>query len=130
MKMELKVGDICKHFKGETLVEKNIYEILAVNVKYTGTKVDDLSGLVVYRALFQEDKFFTREYSDLVEELSDEEKEIYHQYYRVQKLTDEELEFISTVDFIQKKKVYIFNKHEKKFQQYLLFYFILLSWIE
>lgn len=117
MKMELKVGDICKHFKGETLVEKNIYEILAVNVKYTGTKVDDLSGLVVYRALFQEDKFFTREYSDLVEELSDEEKDIYHQDYRVQKLTDEELEFISTVDFIQEKKEYIFNKYEKKLQK-------------
>ena len=26
--MELKVGDLCKHFKGNSLVEKNIYEIV------------------------------------------------------------------------------------------------------
>ena len=112
--MEFKVGDLCKHFKGETLVEKNISEIIAVNVKYTGERLDDLSGLVVYRALFQEDKFFTREYEDLVKLLTEEEKEIYHQDIRVQKLTDEEIALLSDPNFIDEKTSYIRNKYEKK----------------
>ena len=32
----LKKGDLCKHFKGATLREKNIYEILEVGVTYSG----------------------------------------------------------------------------------------------
>ena len=112
--MEFKVGDLCKHFKGETLVEKNIYEIIAVNVKYTGERIDDLKDLVVYRALFQEDKFFTREYQDLIMPLTDEEKEFYHQDTRVQKLTDEEIALLSDPDFIEEKRSYIKNKYEKK----------------
>lgn len=113
--MEFKVGDLCKHFKGSTLVEKNIYEIIAVNVKYTGDNAS-LSNLVVYRALFQDDKYFTREYEDLVTELTEEEKEMYHQDTRVQRLTPEEIELISTPEFIEQKKEYIFNKYEKKLQ--------------
>ena len=33
--MILKAGDIVKHFKGEDLIEKNIYKIISVNPKYT-----------------------------------------------------------------------------------------------
>lgn len=110
--MELKVGDIVKHFKGETLIEKNIYEILAINVKYTGDNDIDISKLVIYKPLFQEDKYFAREYDDLICELSIEEKEIYGQDYRVQKLTDDELEQIKTKEFISDKEEYIKNKYK------------------
>ena len=34
--MKFEVGDLCKHFKGKTLLEKNIYEIIAINAMYTG----------------------------------------------------------------------------------------------
>lgn len=114
--MDLKVGDICKHFKGETLVEKNIYEILAINIKYTGDGDFDLSSLVVYRPLFQEDKYFAREYDDLTTVLSPEEQEFYHQEYRVQKLSDDELETISTPEYQCLKAAYIKEKYEKKLQ--------------
>lgn len=109
--MEFKVGDLCKHFKGSNLIEKNIYEIIAVNVKYTGEKVDDLSNLVVYKALFQEDKYFTREYEDLVKELSDDEKNKYHQDTRVQKLSDEEILLLSDPEFIKEKEAFIKSKY-------------------
>lgn len=32
-----KKGDLCKHFKGKDLIQKNIYEVLEIGVKYTGT---------------------------------------------------------------------------------------------
>ena len=61
----LKVGDLCKHFKGENLIDKNIYKILAVGVTYSGVKVEEkLENLVVYENIFQ-NKIFTREYEDL-----------------------------------------------------------------
>lgn len=110
--MDLKVGDIVKHFKGETLVEKNIYEILAINIKYTGDNEIDLSSLVVYKPLFQSDKYFAREYDDLVSELNDEEKLKYNQDTRIQLLTEEELEIIKTNDFKIKKEEYIQNKYK------------------
>lgn len=110
--MNLKVGDIVKHFKGETLVEKNIYEILAINIKYTGDNDIDLSSLVVYKPLFQSDKYFAREYDDLVSELNDEEKLKYNQDTRIQLLTEEELEIIKTDDFRIKKEEYIRNKYK------------------
>ena len=110
--MELKVGDIVKHFKGETLIEKNIYEILAINVKYTGDNDIDLSSLVVYKPLFQKDKYFAREYDDLVSGLNDEEKSKYNQNTRIQKLTEEELKIIKTDDFKIKKEEYIQNKYK------------------
>ena len=115
--MELKTGMICKHFKGETLVEKNIYEILAMDMTYTGDGDVDLSSLVVYRPLFQEGKVFAREYEDLVEELSSEEKELYHQDYRVEPLNEEELETIKTEEYRVLKNIYIKNKYEKKLQK-------------
>lgn len=30
-----KKGDLCKHFKGKDLIQKNIYEVLETGVKYT-----------------------------------------------------------------------------------------------
>ena len=55
--MELKVGDLCKHFKGANLLEKNIYEIIAINVTYTGDKAKEpIENLVVYKNVFQENK--------------------------------------------------------------------------
>lgn len=108
--MELKVGDLCKHFKGESLIEKNIYEIVVMNVTYTGENAKvPIENLVVYRNIFQENKFFTREYNDLVKELPEEKQKKYGQTYRVQKLTDEEVEIINTTEFIKEKKKYMEN---------------------
>lgn len=111
--MELKVGDICKHFKGETLVEKNIYQILAINVTYTGDNGLDLSNLVIYKPIFQEGKCFAREYDDLVCELTDEQKEMYHQTMRVEPLTEEEKIMIQDQDFIERKHEYVNQKYKK-----------------
>ncbi len=112
--MELKEGMICKHFKGETLVEKNIYQILAVNVTYTGDNGIDLSNMVIYKPLFQEGKVFAREYDDLVCELTDEQKEMYHQTQRVEPLNDEELLQIKDEGFATKKLKYISEKYGTK----------------
>lgn len=112
--MQLSEGMICKHFKGKDLLEKNIYEILAVNVIYSGDNDLDLSGLVIYKSIFQENKIFAREYEDLVCELTDEQKEMYNQEYRVQELTEEELRQISDEEFIKKKREYIKNKYANK----------------
>ena len=111
--MDLNVGDYCKHFKGKDLVEKNIYKIIAKGVIYTGENANaPLDNLVVYKNIFAEGKIFTREYSDLVEELSEEKKKQYGQTYRVEKLTDEEMKFILSKEFIQAKIDYM-NEKEK-----------------
>ena len=87
-----KKGDLCKHFKGMTLNEKNIYEILEMGVKYSGDASDKpIENLVVYKNIFQ-GKIFAREYEDLVAELPQEKQDLYGQKYRVQKLTLEEIE--------------------------------------
>ena len=112
--MELTEGMICKHFKGETLVEKNIYQILAVNVAYMGDNGFDLSNMVIYKPLFQEGKVFAREYDDLVAELTDEQRNIYHQTQRVEPLSDEELLQIKDEEFILKKQAYINEKYGTK----------------
>lgn len=112
--MELKEGMLCKHFKGENLVKKNIYQILAVNVTYTGDNGIDLSNMVIYKPLFQEGKVFAREYDDLTQELSDEQKEAYQQTYRVEPLTDEEKVLITTDEFIKEKNAYIKEKYATK----------------
>ena len=102
--MELKVGDLCKHFKGNSLVEKNIYEIIAINVIYTGENAKaPIENLVVYRNIFQENKFFTREYNDLVAELSEEKQKQYGQKHRIEKLTDEEIAIVNSIEYIGKK---------------------------
>ena len=107
---DIKVGDYCKHFKGKTLLEKNIYKILLLNVIYSGDNaVKKLNDLVVYENIF-DGKIFTREASDIFTELSDEKKELFNQIYKVQKLTDEEIEEVKTEEFKVKKLAYINNK--------------------
>ena len=108
--MEIKVGDFCKHFKGKTLVEKNIYKILLLNVIYSGdNSTKKLDDLVVYENIF-DGKIFTREASDIFTELSLEKQEEFNQIYKVQKLTDEEIEEVKTEEFKIKKLEYINNK--------------------
>jgi len=90
----LKVGDWYKHFKGKSLEEKNVYEILEVGVTYSGDYGQrPLENLVVYKNLWQ-NKIFTRELEDLIAELPIEKQEMYGQRYRVEKLTEEEREFV------------------------------------
>lgn len=100
----LKVGDLCKHFKGETLMEKNIYKILAIGVKYSGDKVQGgLNNLIVYENIFQNNKIFTREYEDFVQEIDKEKQELYHQKYRVEPLSKEEIEMVCNEQFRKEK---------------------------
>lgn len=112
--MELKEGMICKHFKGKNLVEKNIYQILAVGVTYTGDSSVDLSEMVVYKPLFQEGKVFAREYKDLVAELTEEQSLEYGQTQRVEPLNDEELNMIRSDEFTFEKLSYIQEKYGTK----------------
>lgn len=89
-----KKGDLCKHFKGKNLDEKNIYEILEVGVKYSGDASDKpIENLVVYKNIFQ-GKIFARELEDLIAELPQEKQEQYGQRYRVEKLTPEEIKYV------------------------------------
>ena len=112
--MIYKVGMLCKFKKGKELVEKNIYRIEKVNVK--GSEIDTnevtYSGkrdmmaaddLVQYENIF-ENKKFCREYSDISQELSDEEKEEYNQDIVVQPLTPEEIDIVQSEEFIEKKR--------------------------
>lgn len=114
--MELKEGMICKHFKGNDLIEKNIYKIIAVKPEYTGTKEFPTDAIVIYKPIFQEGKCFVREYDDLVLELTDEEKEKYHQSYRVEPLNEQELEIIDNPEFIKRKLEYLEQKYGNKMQ--------------
>lgn len=87
-----KKGDLCKHFKGKNLSEKNIYEILEIGVKYSGDKSEQpIENLVVYKNIFQ-NKIFAREIQDLISELPKEKQELYGQKHRVEILTSEEIE--------------------------------------
>lgn len=104
-------GDLCKHFKGENLVEKNIYEILEVGVKYTGECEQLEEPLIVYRNIFQEGKVFAREEKDLIAELAIEKQEKFHQIHRVEKLTKEERKQIQTEEFQKAKMEYMCMKN-------------------
>lgn len=86
-----KKGDLCKHFKGTTLEEKNIYEILEMGVKYSGDASENpIENLVIYKNIFQ-GKIFARELKDLIEELPADKQAQYGQVHRVEKLTEEEI---------------------------------------
>ena len=90
----LKNGDLCKHFKGKNLDEKNIYRILEVGVTYSGEKSENpITNLVVYENIIQ-GKIFARELEDLEAELSVEKQKEYGQVHRVEKLTDEEIQVV------------------------------------
>lgn len=117
-------GMLCKHFKGESLLEKNIYEILKVNVNgkdidenniiYTGNgNLKDSVNLVVYKNIFQNDKVFAREYNDISSYLTKDEKIKYKQNIKVQPLTEEEINVIYNESFIKEKKNLTLKKFKK-----------------
>ena len=56
---------------------------------------------------FQEDKIFAREESQLAEQLEESKQKEFGQKYRVEKLTQEEIEMIKTEEFIKAKKEYM-----------------------
>ncbi|MCI8273415.1 MAG: DUF1653 domain-containing protein [Clostridia bacterium] len=90
----LKKGDLYKHFKGATLEEKNIYEIIETGVKYSGDASEkSIENLVVYKNIFQ-GKIFAREYEDLVAELPEDKQKQYGQLHRIEKLTPEEINMV------------------------------------
>ena len=122
--MIYKIGMLCKHFKGETLLEKNIYRIEKLEVDgkdidssiitYTGDGVLlEAQNLVVYSNIFQDNKLFTREYEDISGKLSKEKQEMFNQKLKVQPLTDEEIETIKDEDFIEQKKKLVLSKFKK-----------------
>ena len=63
--------------------------------------------LIVYKNIFQEDKIFAREESQLAEQLEESKQKEFEQKYRVEKLTQEEIEMIKTEEFIKAKKEYM-----------------------
>ncbi len=122
--MIYEVGMLCKHFKGNDLLNKNIYRIekLGVNgididetkITYTGEReLKSATNLVVYSNIFQEDKYFCREYEDITQELSDDKKEQFNQTIRVQPLTEEEIMMVQDNTFIENKKQLILSKYSK-----------------
>lgn len=120
--MIYKIGMLCKHFKGNDLLEKNIYRIEKLNVNgkdidentitYTGdNELQTANNLVVYSNIFQENKLFCREYEDISQELSEDKKKLYNQTIKVQPLTEEEESIIQSSDYIDNKKQYILKKY-------------------
>ena len=95
--MILKKGDLCKHFKGKNLQEKNIYEVLETGVNYSGDASENpIKDLVIYKNLRQ-GKIFAREMSDLVAELTPEKQQEFGQKHRVDLLTKEEIEIVKSM---------------------------------
>lgn len=104
----------CKHYKGKTLIEKNIYQILELNktgkdinfdeVIYSGDSEEFalLTNLVVYRNVFQ-NKIFAREQSDLIKKLSVEKKEEFKQEFVVEPLSEAEVNIIMSEKFVAEK---------------------------
>lgn len=122
--MIYKVGMLCKHFKGNDLLEKNIYRIekLGVNgtdidktlVTYTGdNELDTATNLVVYSNIFQDNKLFCREYEDISSELNDEKRLMFNQNIRVQPLTLEEIDLVNSEEFIKNKTEAVVKKFSK-----------------
>lgn len=118
--MIYKIGMLCKHFKGKTLLDKNIYKIEKLGV--AGTEIDEnitytgdntlltAKNLVVYSNIFQENKLFAREYEDISKKLPDEKKEMYNQDLRVQPLTEKEIDIVNDLEFIEEKKKLVLSK--------------------
>ena len=122
--MIYKIGMLCKHFKGENLLEKNIYRIEQIGVEgkdinetlitYTGDgELLTAKNLVVYSNIFQENKLFAREYDDISGELSSEKKEMYNQEIKVQPLTQIEIDMINEDNFVIEKKKLVLSKFKK-----------------
>lgn len=122
--MIYKIGMLCKHFKGENLLEKNIYRIEQIGVEgkdinetlitYTGDgELLTAKNLVVYSNIFQENKLFAREYDDISGELSSEKKEMYNQEIKAQPLTKIEIDMINEDNFVTEKKKLVLSKFKK-----------------
>ena len=95
--MILKKGDLCKHFKGKNLQEKNIYEVLETGVNQSGDASENpIKDLVIYKNIRQ-GKIFAREMSDLVAELTPEKQQEFGQKHRVDLLTKEEIEIVKSM---------------------------------
>ena len=95
--MILKKGELCKHFKGKNLQEKNIYEVLETGVNYSGDASENpIKDLVIYKNIRQ-GKIFAREMSDLVAELTPEKQQEFGQKHRVDLLTKEEIEIVKSM---------------------------------
>lgn len=131
--------DICKHFKGKNLVEKNIYGILEVKMTYTGEN-ESFPEVAIYKPLFfngkcfikeflylsgkiQYDKSldldafnnvtcFIREYKDLISEIDSNKQIEFNQKRRVEPLNEKELDEILSDEFIKEKIDYM-NKKTK-----------------
>ena len=123
--IKYEVGMFCKHFKGEKLIDKNIYKIIALGIdgkdidtdKITYSGDNDLltaENLVVYANIFQDNKLFAREYVDISSELSEEKKELYNQNIKVQPLSEEEIKIITNPDFIEQKLSMTKEKYKQK----------------
>ena len=115
--MIYKKGMLCKHFKGKTLLEKNIYEVVETglkstnldmsrgDVKYSGDGVfEEAVNLVLYRNIFQTGKMFVREYEDISSELAPEKQKEFGQVLKVQPLTKEEVEIVFSEKFRKDKQ--------------------------
>ena len=121
--MIYKIGMLCKHFKGNDLLEKNIYRIEQIGVDgkdinsnlitYTGD--NDLftsKNLVVYSNIFQDNKLFVREYEDISKELDKEKKILYKQNIKVEPLNDEEIKVLNDDNFISEKRQFVLKKYQ------------------
>ncbi len=122
--MLYKIGMLCKHFKGENLLEKNIYRIerLGVNgyelidsdISYVGEgNLSTAKDLVVYANIFQDNKMFAREYEDISSELSADKQTVFHQVHKVEPLTSDEIEIINSEQFKSEKKAATLTKFKK-----------------
>ena len=121
--MIYKVGMLCKHFKGKNLIDKNIYRIEELNVKGSDVDTDKISytgegnmldsdNLVVYSNIFQENKYFVREYEDLAGELPLDKQKKKKKKLRVEPLSEGEIEIVNSKDYEIKK----FKSTEEKFK--------------
>ena len=120
-----KEGMLCKHFKGKDLLEKNIYRIVKLGLSgkdidtsiasYTGEGIlEESSNLVLYQNIFQDNKFFVRECEDISQRLSDDKQEEFNQEYRVQPLSDEEINIVLSDEFRIKKIEFMNDKIKSK----------------
>ncbi len=123
--MIYKEGMLCKHFKGQDLLHKNIYKIIKLGVSgdsvdlnsitYTGDGIlEEASDLVVYQNIFQNNKYFAREYYDISSELSLDQQEEFHQKIKVQPLSNEEIKLVTSEKFMVEKNIIEEEKYESK----------------
>lgn len=114
---------LCKHFKGKSLEEKNIYKIIQLGVDgkdidtnkitYTGDgDLESAKNLVVYANIFQNNKLFVREYEDISRELTPEKQKQFDQVLKVQPLNDDEIAIVSSQKFVELKT----KQTKEKFQ--------------